>query len=333
MIYETLSDARKLTILEIAKAGNVRKSTITRKELYEICIKSGITFPQWLTVPENTISRGLYGFPNLPELIDENESNSTPEPTDDEIFDKITDIDDTFKELVHAIAAGSINSLIISGAPGLGKSYDVNRILTEKNGGEWGHVFWRGYIRASGLFKLLYENRQKGQILVLDDTDAIFDDEVALNILKAALEIKSSRRIGWGSEKEFIDEDGEVIPRYFEYQGSVIFLSNLSIRKMIDQGGKNSKHHAALESRSLIFDIKIETPREFLMKIKLKMMDGLLDEHGLTPDQQDEVFQFLEDHHKKLTELSLRMAEKIAILYKSTPNKWRKLAGHICLKK
>lgn len=333
MIYETLSDARKLTILEIAKAGNIRKSTITRKELNEICVKNGISFPQWLTVPENTISRGLYGFPNLPELIDETEEIQTiTEPTDDEIFDKITDIDETFKELVNAVANGSINSLIISGAPGLGKSYDVNKILTEKNGGEWGHVFWRGYIKATGLFKLLYENRQKGQILVLDDTDAVFDDEVALGILKHALEIKSSRIIGWGSEKGFISEDGEIIPRYFEYQGSVIFLSNLSIRKMIEKDGKNAKHHAALESRSLIFDIKIETPREFLMKIKLKMMDGLLDEHGLSASQQDEVFQFLEDHHKRLTELSLRMAEKIGILYKSNPTKWKKLAKHICLR-
>ena len=333
MIYENLSDSRKLTILEISKAGNIRKSSITRKELQEICSKNRIIFPQWITTPENAIARGLYNFPNLPELINDIPAFETfTEPTEDEILAKILDIDESFKELVYAVANGSINSLILSGAPCLGKSHDVNKILTEKNGGEWGHVFWRGYIKATGLFKLLFENRQRGQILVLDDTDAVFDDDVALNILKAALEIKPVRMIGWGSEKEFISEDGEVIPRHFEYQGSVIFLSNLSIRKMIEQGGKNSKHHAALESRSLIFDIKIETPLEFLMKIKLKMKDGLLDDHNLTDSQQNEVFQFMEDNHKKLTELSLRMAEKLAILYKSNPTKWKKLASHICLR-
>lgn len=331
MNYEELSDSRKYTILEILKQNSSIRNSVTRKQLQEACNKGGITFPQWITTPENTIGRGLYKFPNIQQFASQSDIQ-IQEKSDEEILEKLQDIDESFKDLVLSISNNVVNSLVISGAPGLGKSHDVNKILIEKNGGEFNHVFWRGYIRATGLFKLLYENRHKGQIVVLDDTDSIFQDEVALNILKAALELKSSRTIGWGSEKEFIDQDGDIIPRYFQYEGSIIFLSNLSMRKMIEQDSKNAKHLAAIESRSLVFDIKIETPREFLLKIKLKLDDGLLSSHGLTKDQQMEVYQYLKDNQNKLTELSLRMAEKLGLLFKSNPAKWRKLADHICLR-
>lgn len=333
--YENLSMSRQFLIQELIKFLPEVQDTITRRQLQDAQAGiQGFVFPQWLTIPGNSLSRGVYKFPRPSGESTHITTPVTlvPELSDDDILDKIRDIDSTFSELVRSMAHQNLNSLVISGAPGLGKSHDVNQILSDQNGGEWNHTFWRGYIKATGLFRLLYENRQPGQVLVLDDTDAIFSDEVALNILKAALELKKSRTIGWGSEKEFTDQDGEVIPRYFEYQGSIIFLTNLSIRKLIESNSKFATHLAAIESRSLVFDIRIETPREFLMKIKLKLESGLLSDHGLSDQAQNEIFNYMEQNQNRLTELSLRMVEKLGLLYKSNPTGWRKMANHICLK-
>jgi hypothetical protein len=235
------------------------------------------------------------------------------------------------RELIKAVSSNTVNSLVIAGGAGLGKSYTVNQTLNEVNSGEYGYVFHRGYLKATHLFRLLYENRFPGQVVVLDDCD-LWHDETALNILKAALELKPVRRIGWGSEKVFLDEDGEEIPRYFDFEGSVIFLTNLSVRDLISSGSKQAAHLAAIESRSLVLDLKIKTKEEYMIKIKQTLEEGMLRNIGVSVSQEQEIVAFMEDNLDRLVELSLRMVEKIAALYKASPGNWQKLCRTVCLK-
>jgi hypothetical protein len=168
--------------------------------------------------------------------------------------------------------------------------------------------------------------------IVIDDCDAIFSDETALNILKAALELKPVRRIGWGSEKEFLDEDGETIPRYFDYEGSIIFLTNLPIRELIASGNKNAPHLSALESRSLVLDMKIKTRREYLIKIKQTVNAGMLRDKGFSKAEETQIMDYIEQHKESFTELSLRMVEKVSALFKANPSNWEKLVRAVCMK-
>ena len=140
-------------------------------EQVQVIVNSGFPYPQWFTVPENRISRGVYHFPSPVQSIIE---------TDDEICIRIKDTYESIETLVRSVASNTVNSLIISGAPGLGKSYTVNKILSENS--RYHYTFHRGYLKASHLFRLLWENKEPNQTIVLDDTDSIFSDETALNL-------------------------------------------------------------------------------------------------------------------------------------------------------
>lgn len=302
---------------------------ITRKQAQTVCQQTGVRWPANIIHMDNNVSRGVFKFEvNLP--ID---SAPVYEESDAELNQRIEETYKTLDTLVEAVASNKVNSLICSGAPGLGKSYEVNKILNEvNNGSEYNYIFHRGYLKATHLFRLLWENKNQGQTIVIDDSDAIFGDETALNILKAALELKPSRTVGWGSEKEFLDEDGEVIPRYFQYQGNVIFLTNLNFSEMASGNSKYAPHLSALESRSLVLDLKIKTKREFIAKITQTVNKGMLRDKGISAEEDKILLNFIVENSDKMKELSLRAVEKLAVLYTMNRNDWLPLARTVMLK-
>lgn len=306
------------------------QDVITRPQVKHIREKHGFGCPTHIVNPQNTITRGIYKFAaNLPV-----NSTVTPAPveSDEELETRITETYETMDVLIKAVSANSVNSLIISGAAGLGKSYETNAILHEVNNGEYGYVFHRGYLKATGIFKLLWENRLPGQTIVIDDCDAIFRDEIALNILKAALELKDTRIVSWGSEKEFIDQDGDVIPRHFEYRGNIIFLTNLNISDMASGSSKDAPHLAALESRSLVLDLKIRTKREIMTKIRLTVKQGMLRKMGLNNEAEYLILNFVDKYKDQFKDLNLRTIEKLAILFKLNPATWENMGKSLMIK-
>lgn len=330
--YETLSITRKNFVDRAIQEFPGITNQITREQINQVMRNHNLSWPQWLTTPDNKQGKSIWGFPE----VTGSEGvvvNPVIEETDEEISIRISDTYESLETLVSAVASNTVNSLIVSGAAGIGKSHTVDKILRDvNNGSEYNYVFHKGYCRASHLFRLLWENRHQGMTIVLDDTDAIFTDETALNILKAALEMKQTRRIGWGSEKVFEDQDGEEIPRYFDYEGSIIFLTNKDIRGEVSANNKNSTHLSALESRSLVLDMKIKTKREYLIKIKQTVQSGMLREKGFTSNEESQIMEFVESNLDKFQELSLRMVEKIAALFKSSPKNWEKLCAAVCFK-
>lgn len=329
--YNKLSPNRKAYLATALEVFPDIDDTITRDQYLHIKAVKGIE-AQWLFIPENRAGRGMYYFPKPTDSeAVEDQKPQKPEETDAEIHKRIHETYKAMNDMVTAVSANAVNSLVIAGAAGLGKSYGVNQTLSSINNGDYGYVFHRGYIKATHLFRLLWENRYPGQVIVLDDVD-IWDDIQVLNLLKAALELKPVRRIGWGSEKEFIDEDGEVIPRYFDYEGSIIFLTNMKIREMIEANNKYSPHLAAIESRSLVMDMKIKTKREYRIAIEQKVYEeGMLSKQGLTDEEIDVIMDFFMENYDKFTEHSLRMVEKIARIYKAVDD-WKVGVARFCFK-
>nr|QMP83241.1 MAG: hypothetical protein [Caudoviricetes sp.] len=324
--YNILSPNRRAFVDTALEVFPDLPTTITSKQIDQVVAAKGISYPQWFIVESNRESRGVYHFPTKVEV-------QTITETDEEISIRIADTYESMEALVSSVASNTVNSLIIAGAAGIGKSHTVNKVLTDINyGSEYNFTIHKGYLRATHLFRMLWENRHSGMTIVIDDCDAIFSDETALNILKAALELKPVRRIGWGSEKEFLDEDGETIPRYFDYEGSIIFLTNLPIRELIASGNKNAPHLSALESRSLVLDMKIKTRREYLIKIKQTVNAGMLRDKGFSKTEETQIMDYIEQHKESFTELSLRMVEKVSALFKANPSNWEKLVRAVCMK-
>ncbi len=292
--------------------------TISRQRVLQIMSKYNLKDPHL-----ERIGRGMFTFPKHTSIPVIQES-------DEDIELRVKETYQAMNDMVRAVASNTVNSLVISGGAGLGKSYGVNEILNEVNSGEYGYVFHRGYLRGSHLFRMLWENRFPGQVIVLDDLD-LWEDQQTLNLLKAALELKSVRRIGWGSEKEFLDSDNEQIPRYFDYEGSIIFLTNLKIRELIESGNKNSVHLSAIESRSLVLDLKINSKREYLIKIKQTIKGGMLQNQGFNIDEEQEILEFFEQNIDSFQEISLRMIEKISRIYRAIPD-WKVSVRRVCFK-
>lgn len=303
---------------------------LTRKQILHICDTKKINQPQWLYNPKYNTARGVFKLPTLDSSeVQEMEMDidipEVKQETDEEIKIRITETYEVMENLIKDVAANAINSLIITGGAGLGKSYTAQKVLKDiYDGDEYSYTFHSGYLRATHLFRLLWEHRHFGQVIVIDDCDGIFLEEMPLNILKAALELKPVRRIGWGSEKEFEDQDGEPIPRYFDYSGSIIFLTNTNIHEIISSGGKLAPHLSALDSRSLVLDLGLRTKKEILIKIKQTIDSGMLKNKGFSDNEVSEIVEFIIDHVDELRYLSLREVEKIAILYRAEPDSWQK---------
>ncbi len=248
--------------------------------------------------------------------------------SDDAIEARIRERFEILSVLTDTSIKGDARALIVSGPPGLGKSYTVEKALNAWDPSEHNHTIIKGYVKATGLYKTLYQYRNEGQVIVFDDADAIMYDDVALNLLKACCDTTDRRRVSWRSEAKFIDEEtAEIIPSTFDFNGTVIFITNLDMDGMVDKGHKIAPHLEALISRSHYIDLSLKTRRDYLIRIRQVIEDGMLD--NLSVEERADVISFIEIHSDSLRELSLRIAIKIANLRRSNPN-WEKLCRVTC---
>lgn len=248
--------------------------------------------------------------------------------TDEQIEQRIAERFDILDTLTESCINGLARAMIVSGPAGLGKSYTVEHRLRAWDPNDLNHTIIKGYVRATGLVKLLYQYRHPGQVIVFDDADTIFFDDTSLNLLKAVCDTTERRRVSWLSEGKLVDdESAELIPRSFDFDGTIIFISNYDFDAMIDRGHKLAPHLQALVSRSHYIDLAMKTRRDYLVRIRQVISMGLLSH--LTLDEQADVITFIECNHESLREMSLRIAIKIGALRKQSDN-WEKIARVTC---
>lgn len=258
----------------------------------------------------------------------------TPErvETDEEIETKLVERFEVLREMTEAAIAGDVRSMVVSGPGGLGKSYTVEKTLSDWDPNANSYSIVKGYVRTPGLYKLLYNHRAAGQVLVMDDADSIFADDTSINLLKAACDSTARRVIHYLSEGTLIDEEtAERMPKSFVFEGTIIFITNMDFDAKISMGHKLAPHLEALVSRSHYIDLAMKTLRDYLIQIRLKVHDGLLDNIGLTNEQKSDVIDYIEKNYTSLRELSLRMALKIGTIRRRGGN-WQRSVRVTCCK-
>ena len=230
------------------------------------------------------------------------------------------------EKLVNMVSAGVQPSAVITGEGGLGKTYTVTKTL-EKNGfkdisdlGEFqvGAVVARskvftmvkGYSTAKGLYRTLFENNKS--VIVFDDCDAVLKDPVALNLLKGALDSYGKRIISWNADMR--DDD---LPRSFNFEGRVIFISNMS-QDSIDQ---------AIRSRSMLIDLTMNADQ------KIERMETISKSAEFLPEYDTKVktdaldlIRSLKDEAK---EISLRTLISVCKIRASNPKDYKDLAEYM----
>lgn len=257
-------------------------------------------------------------------------SLETDEEIDTKLSEKFTDL-----ELFTDMAiTGDERALIISGPPGLGKSFTIERKLRAWDQAEVNHEIISGYIRPTGLYKALYKYRHPHNVVVFDDCDKVFGDEVSINMLKAVCDTMDRRRISYRAETTLLDEDtGVPLPKNFEFRGSLIFITNIDFDEAIARDRGLSPHLAALQSRATYFDLEMKTARDYIVRIKQVVRQGLFTDLALTTEQEVEVLDFLDQNSNRFREVSLRSAKKLASLAKKYPADWRRMAKNALFKR
>ena len=255
--------------------------------------------------------------------------------TDEQIMDRIKERFQILEDMTKGVRKGDVRAMIVSGPPGVGKSFGVEAVLTkddlfDKMGERKPrYEIVKGAMSAIGLYSKLYEFSNSGNVLVFDDCDSVLLDELSLNILKAALDSSKKRTISWNTDSRILRSEG--IPNSFEFKGSAIFITNIKFEHV--RSKKLRDHLDALESRCHYLDLTIDTTREKILRIKQIVNDGMLDAYDMEQCQKDEVVQFIEVNKDRMRELSLRMVIKVADLRVAMPTKWQSVAALTCMKR
>ena len=260
---------------------------------------------------------------------------AAPIETDEEVMARIRERFEILDEMTTAATNGDIRAMIVSGPPGVGKSYGVEQIVEKAclfdqvAGKRLRAEVVKGSATPIGLYQALYKYSDPNCVLVFDDCDSILLDDVSLNLLKGALDSGKKRKISWLADSRILRQEG--IPDSFNFNGSVIFITNLKFDQMKSQ--KLRDHLDALQSRCHYLDLTLDTMRDKILRIKQIAKDGeLFQDMDLDQVAQDEIIEFMDANQNKLREMSLRMAIKVAQLRKSFPLRWKAMAQTTCMK-
>ena len=257
--------------------------------------------------------------------------------TDQEILDRLRDRFEILDDMTRAVKRGDVRAMIVTGPPGVGKSFGVEKVLSKHD--VFANVAQdeklkkyevvKGAMSAIGLYSKLYEFSDRKSILVFDDCDSILLDDLSLNILKAALDTSKKRTISWNTDSRLLRSEG--VPNTFEFQGGAIFITNIKFDHV--KSKKLQDHLEALESRCHYLDLTIDTEREKLLRIRQVVTEcGMLDSYELSDERKLDVVEFVDVNRARMRELSLRTVLKVADLAASMPDKWRAVAEVTCMR-
>ena len=258
-----------------------------------------------------------------------------PVETDEQAMTRIRERFAILHDMTKAAVAGNIRAMIVSGPPGVGKSHGVEAevdkavLFDQLSGRRLRAEVVKGSATPIGLYQTLYKYSDRNCLVVFDDCDSILMDDVALNLLKGALDSGKKRTISWLGESHTLRREG--VPDRFEFRGSVIFITNLKFDQIRSQ--KLRDHLEALQSRCHYLDLTLDTMRDKVLRIRQIAQDGeLFDGYEFDPATQAAIIDFMDANQGRLREMSLRMAIKIADLCRSFPDNWQRLAETTCMR-
>lgn len=250
------------------------------------------------------------------------------------------DINERFQFLedyVDMVSQRQMNSVVICGSGGLGKSYTVfkqmkkNKLINvtnvvadcDEDGVTYNtsqmvdtpsneYVVVKGYTTAKGLYRTLYENRNR--VVVFDDCDSALENATSANILKAALDSYDKRVVTWNAEASFGGEND--LPKSFEFKGGVVFISNLSMGKIPQ----------AIISRSAPADVSM-TRDEVIIRMRMIVSEGEF-MNEVSMEIKNDALNFIASNinNPQIKTINLRTLIAVTTNRRCKPDNWERLS-------
>jgi len=224
------------------------------------------------------------------------------------------------EKLTKGIVTNNYKNLLITGAPGLGKTFGVLKVLQKEKGVK----YINGSISPVGLYCALYNNRKSNNTIVLDDADDILFKQDAINVLKCAMDTTQGREVTWEKYSNVLLIEN--VPKQFTFEGKVIIISNLNFIGVKKKQTKTNIHLNALADRCLHLDLNSLTIDQ-----KIERIAFLVNKHNLfakikRDDVRKEILDWISQNKNNLSEVNCRTAMKVCDIYQTNKQEWQTLA-------
>jgi predicted transcriptional regulator len=282
-----------------------------------------------LNVSQGTVSNVLSGKSTIRKKDYSSVKSSIVEP-------EYSDVDTIFEDIAtysNMVISGFKKALLITGMSGMGKTFTVQEEISNndfKKDNDYAYI--KGKITPQGLYTTLYLNRDR--LTIFDDSDSVWDNQDSVNILKHALDTNDDRSINWISSKEIKnplydskDEtciESPTIPTQFDYDGSIIFISN-KFKYELDP---------AFLTRTLKVDLNL-TLEDTLNRIEYLLPSiGKNKETSLADKKKalEYMKDIIEEHGVSKLDISLRSYIDVLDMMLHGSTNWKRLALQQCLK-
>jgi len=228
----------------------------------------------------------------------------------------------------------AIKAILVSGDAGTGKTYWAKKAISDMGLDEEDVYYVKGAsISAAALFVILYLFRHAGKLVVLDDCDIIHkspaEKNAILDMLKGACEVtKGERELSWIKAKPNELMKKNKVPVRFDFQGSIIWITN---DKVEDIAAKAKNHWNAISSRFNQIKVYLTPEEKLIYTLYLieecdmlgKSCEGK--EGGYSIKIQNDTIEYIKEHWESMTEITPRVATKIADMRESFPTNWKTL--------
>ena len=245
--------------------------------------------------------------------------------------------------MVNSLIDGVNQSVYFYGPPGIGKTYSIRKILEERN---IKYVFVSGNTSMFAFGILLavinYLNETNEKIIVLvDDCDMIFSNEMNCNIMKNMLaepyiftyekalqsQMSSLSELQKNAilKHQSIDKMGFIVPTH-----NMIFVFTSNNKLPIDDEVRLAReknqnkyvmlaHKNAIRSRCNVADFDLPNHILWGWIADVVYNTECLSKHEISNIDKEEILSFLWSKWNHLKERSIRLVEKMAIIKRSNP--------------
>lgn len=207
----------------------------------------------------NAIKGGATSLEDLECSVKKNVSVSSSISGAAEVQKKIesvkSDPKTAFKEMqlyVKMVIKGIQPAVILCGAPGIGKTFRVKQQLKAAGYTMTADNTVKGKCSPRQLYLTLYNNKSKGDIVLVDDADSLVGPrapEDSINILKAALDSTADdegRLVSYKVSGELKDDEGVPVPKSHYNKCGMIVITNYSVGQ-IDTALRNRAFTQSLD--------------------------------------------------------------------------------------